>query len=269
MSATPTPHPILAPVAAITLPDAQSMTTRAEAALAFIRELRITCAEDYSLAAEELQAVKARSKMLEAQRTSITGPINDALRAINGLFRGPAAALEEAERVLKRALLDWDAEQARIAAEQRRVAEQAAAAERARLAAQAAEREREAREQAAAAAAAAAAGDAQAAQSARAESERLSAQAQSDQVAAQLVVAAPPAAAPARAAGVSTATTIDYEIVDLLALVRHVAEHPELLALVAPDSVRLRAYVRGLGASCALPGVRVTAVQTMRARASR
>ncbi|MEI7443296.1 MAG: hypothetical protein WCK28_00260, partial [Burkholderiales bacterium] len=137
-----TPNPILAPVAAISLPDADSLTGNAQRALDFIRGFQIASAEDYGLAADELRAIKARATKLEEQRTGITKPINDALRAINALFKGPASLLEEAERALKSKMLAWDQEQARIAAEQRRAAEAAAEAERRRLAAEAAERQR-------------------------------------------------------------------------------------------------------------------------------
>lgn len=42
----------------------------------------------------------------------------------------------------------------------------------------------------------------------------------------------------------------------------------ELHARLQVDSVKLRAYVRGLGTACALPGVRVFEEKTMRARAA-
>ena len=87
---------ILAPVAALTLPDAAGLTSRAQQALAFIEEFEVDSAETYALAGDELKAIKARANALEQQRTGITGPINSALRAINDLFRGPAGLLERA-----------------------------------------------------------------------------------------------------------------------------------------------------------------------------
>jgi hypothetical protein len=260
--------PILAPIASLALPDAGAMTSRAETALAFIREFRIDTAEDYGLAADELRAIKARSAAIEAQRTGITKPLNEVLRRINDLFRGPGELLAEGERVLKAKMLAYDQEQKRIADEQRRAAEAVAAAERARLAAEAAERQRVAEAQAAAAAAAKAAGDAQAAEVAQAAAERAQAEATVAATTAQLVVAAPAAVEPPRVKGVSTTTTITFKVTDLHKLVCHIAEHPELLALVCADEVKLRAYVRGLGTACVLPGVAVSETQTMRARAA-
>jgi hypothetical protein len=72
--------------------------------------------------------------------------------------------------------------------------------------------------------------------------------------------------APPAVKGISTSTTVDVEVVDLLALVQHVAQRPELLALLAVDSVRLRAQVRATGMATNLPGVRVFEKQTLAAR---
>lgn len=288
--------PILAPIAALTLPDAATMTSRAERALTFIEQFEIATAEDYALAADELKSIKTRANQIEAQRTSITGPLNQALKAINALFGGPARLLDQAEIILKRKMLAWQQEQERIAAAERAKAEAAAAAERKRLADEAAARQAEAEAQARAAEAAAkaqaqaqaaaeaaqAAGDAQAAaaaqreaqaqaqtaQLAQAATQRAQAEAATATTTAQLVVAAPVVAPVAKTAGISTAKKLDFEVVDLHALVKHIAQHPELLSLLSPDSVRLRAYVRGLGTACALPGVRVVETAVMSARAA-
>lgn len=259
---------ILAPVASLTIPDSAAMTGRAKQALDFIQSFQIDSPETYSLAADELKAIKTRANAIEAQRTDITGPINKALKAINDLFRGPADLLAQAERTIKGKMLAWDQEQERIAAEARRKAEAAAAAERARLEEEAAARQREADAAAAAAAAATAAGDAQAAQLAQAAADRAQAEAQTVATTAQMVVAAPVALAPAKTAGISTSKKIDFEVVDLHALVKHIAANPDLLALVAADNVKLRAYVKGLGMNCKLPGVRVFEDRVLSARAA-
>lgn len=259
---------ILAPVASLTLPDSAALTGRAERALSFIREFTIGCAEDYTLAADELMAIKARAKDIESQRTSITGPMNTALKAINDLFRAPASMLEQAEQILKTKMLAWDHEQRRIAEEARRQAEAAAAAERRRLALEAEQRQREAQAQAAAAAQAQAKGDTQAADLARAAAERSQAEAAVAANTAQMVVApvfAPPVAA---VKGISSRTSVDFEVTSLSDLVKHIAEHPELINLLRTDDTKLRAYVRGLGTACKLPGVRVYEKSTLSARAA-
>lgn len=259
---------LLAPIAALSIPDAGALTKRAQTALAFVESFQIATAEDYSLAAEELQAVKRRINALEEQRTAITGPINAGLRAVNALFKGPAEVLGQAESAWKRAMLAWTDEQARIAAEHRRRAEEAAAAERRRLEAEAAERQAEAQRKAEEAAAAQKAGDAQAAALAQAATDRAHAEAQTVAETAQMVIAPVLAVAKPAAKGIATTTRIDFEVTDLFALVKHIAAHPELLALVRADDVKLRAYVRGLGAACNLPGVRVFEDRGISARAA-
>jgi hypothetical protein len=258
---------ILAPVAALTLPDSAALTSRAQAALAFIEAFQVDSNENFELAADELKAIKTRAKALEDQRTGITGPINTALRGINALFKGPVDLLERAESILKTKMIGWQREQERVAAEARRVAEEAAAAERRRLAEEAAARQREADAQAAAAAKAQAEGDAQAAALATANAQRAAAEAQAAATTAQIVVApVVPINAP-KAKGISTSTKVDFEVTDLLALLQHVVAHPELVHLVCADETRLRAYTRGLGLACALPGVRVFPTNVMSARA--
>lgn len=257
---------ILAPIAALALPDAAALGTRAQGALAFIESFEIKTTEDYGLAAEELQAIKARSKKLEEQRTAITKPINTALHAINDLFRGPSDLLAKAEGIVKTKMLAWDQERQRIAAEARAQAEAAAEAERKRLADESAARQREAEAQARAAADAKAAGDAQAAAIASANALRAQAEAQAAATNAQLVVAPMTVSTPKPIKGISTAKKVDFEVISLHELVKHVAAHPELLSLIAADTVKLRAYVRGLGTACALPGVRVFEQSVMSAR---
>lgn len=260
---------ILAPIAALTLPDSAALSRRAEQALAFIEDFEIATAEEYALAADELKAIKAKADTHEKQRTAITGPMNAALKAVNALFGGPAGLLEKGEAILKRKMLAWDQAQARIAAEARRKAEEAAALERQRLADEAAARQKEADAQARAAVAAQEAGDAHAASIAQAAAQRAAAEAQTISTTAQMVVAAPVAtAAPTKVKGISTSTKLDFEVIDLHRLIVHVAAHPELVNLLAADSVKLRAYVKGLGTACQLPGVRVFEDQVMAARAA-
>lgn len=259
---------ILAPVANLTLPDSAALTGRAQQALAFIQSFQITDADTYALAADELKSIKAKANSLEDQRTSITGPINQALKGINAMFKGPGEVLAQAERILKTKMLAWQDEQERLAAEERRKAEEAAAAERRRLAEEAAARQREAEAQAQAAAKAAAEGDEQAAQIAQAEAQRAAAEAQAATTTAQMVVAPVVAMPAAKAAGISTAKKIDFEVTSLHELVKHVAAHPELINLLAADTVKLRAYVKGLGLACQLPGVRVFEDKVLSARAA-
>lgn len=265
-TATATDNP-LAPVAALTLPDSVALTASAQRALAFMRSFEITSPDDYQNAADELQAIKSRQKHLEAGRTSITGPLNTALKAVNALFQGPAALLDQAESIVKSKMLTYVNEQRRIEAEARAAAEAQAAAERKHLDDKAAAAQAASRAAAEAAQAAKATGDEQAAALADAEARRTQAEAATLATTSQMIVApvAAVAAAPA-AKGISTSVTIEFEVTDLLQLVQHVAQHPELINLLAADTVKLRAYTKAVGVSCTLPGVRVFPKQTMSAR---
>ena len=184
------------------------------------------------------------------------------------------------------------AERKRMEDEARRV-EQAAQAESQRLARIEADRVAAAKaiqdQLAAAAAAAAAAGNAAAAAEAKRQADEAIAhdqlaQQQAEKQAAQAaeetaneaaclaMIAAVTTApvvyvAPAKAVGTSIAKTMDYEVVNLLELVKHIAVHPELISLLMTDSTKLRAYVRGLGMNTNLPGVKVFEKRTLSARA--
>jgi hypothetical protein len=195
--------------------------------------------------------------------------MDDAKKAVMDLFRGPLDLLGQAEAALKGKMLEYTREVQRRAAEERQRAEAAAQAERQRIAEEARKAEAAAAalraEQAKAAAALQAttddaererlAGEAAARAS---EIARTDAQAQAQRESAMMVVASAPATAePPKVKGLATTTTIDFEVENLHRLVLHVAEHPELIQLLTADSVKLRAYVRGLGTACNLPGVRV------------
>lgn len=259
---------ILAPIAALAIPDAGALTARAQGALGFIQSFTIASVEDYGLAADELRAIKVRANTLEKQRTAITGPINAGLKAINDLFRGPGELLAQGERILKSKMLAWDQEQERLAAIERRRAEEVAAAARKKLEDEAAARQAEADKQAELARKAIAAGDEQAAALAQSNADRANSESQEAAITAQLVVAAPAVATIEKTKGISTSKKVDFEVIDLHALVKHISAHPELLALVIADSVKLRAYVKGLGLACNLPGVRVFEERVLSARAA-
>lgn len=260
--------------------DALVLSGRAQRVLADAQAFVIDSPEMFEAAGEDLRSVVTLKKAVEDKRTAITQPLNQVLRAVNDLFRPAGTYLEQAEKTLKASMLTYQQEQQRIADEARRKAEAEARAERERQAAIQREQEARAREAAAAAekaereaAAARAAGDAAAAEKAQAEARQQAEAAQTAAIEAQAAeqtaaVLTMPAvvAEPARVAGISTSKTVDFEVVDIHALVRHVAEHPELVGLLAPDTVRLRAQVKATGLRTALPGVRVFQKETMAAR---
>lgn len=256
--------------------------SQARRLLADASDYVIDSPELFQAAAEDLQRVKALMKTVEDTRVGITGPLHQAKQAVDNLFKGPKTFLEQAEAKLKGAMLTWSTEQDRIRREAERKAEEQRRAEQARLDAERREREAEARrrdEEARRleeeARAAAAAGDAAKAQQLEIEAQE-QANAASDaaceaetlsQTAAVMTfpVAAP---APQKVSGISTSKTVDFEVTDLHALVKHVAAHPELIGLLAADTVKLRNQVRATGLKTNLPGVRVFEKKTLSARAA-
>jgi hypothetical protein len=223
---TPTPTTLT-----MTLPSAAELAKRGNSALELVASFVVDSKETYELAAEELQAIQKREKTLNDQRMSITRPIDEAKTNVMSLFRPATDALAQAGAILKTKMLGYAQEQQRKAAAERAESERLAQEERSRLEAQAAALAAEGR-----------AGEAEV----------------KHQIAA-MIVAAPPATettAP-KVAGISTRSVVDFELVDLLALVQHVALNPELVGLLQIDSVKVRAHVKSLGLACKTPGLRV------------
>lgn len=75
--------------------------TRAQEGLVMIQGISVTDQDSQQFAAEILRDVKDELTALEEKRTSITSPMNKALKAVNDLFRPVKLALEAAEKHLK------------------------------------------------------------------------------------------------------------------------------------------------------------------------
>lgn len=223
----------------VTNPDQAGMARSAQSAIALVEAFEVVDTATYELAADELKDIKARAKQLDDQRKSLTKPLDEVKKNIMDLFRQPLELLTKAENIIKGKMLDYQREEQRKAAEERRKAEEAATAERERL---------------------------------RKEAQDLAAEGKHGEAALKTTVAemvAPTAVhveAPPQATGISTRKTVDFEVQDLMALVAHIATRPELIGLIKTDDVKLRAYVRGLGMACKLPGVRVFEKETLAAR---
>lgn len=259
-----------------------ALTGQAQRALANAADFTIDSDEMMEAAGDDLKGIKKLQKQVEEQRTSITGPLNAVVKTINDMFRAPTSYLADAEAKLKGAMLSYTTEQERIAAEARRIADEAARVERDRLAKEQREQEQQARAAAAAAEkaereaqAAAAAGDHEAARKAgevarqQAEvAEEAAANAHATSMTAAVVSMPPAVQAAAKVTGISTSKTVDFEVRDLHALVKHVAANPDLISLLAIDSVKLRAQVRATGLNTKLPGVYVFEKRGMSARAA-
>ncbi len=261
---------------AINTPDASALNKSAEAFLASARAMTITSQSMYGMAANELQAIKAKTKDLDEQRTGIVKPLNEAVKRINDLFRAPLDFLGQAERVIKNTMITFNDQQEAIRREEERKAQAIAEAERARLASLAAQAAAKAREEEARirqeAADAAAAGDA--AMAAKLESKAESTAAKFEQKAedlresAAMVQAAPIATIATKTAGISSRGVWKGEVIDKMALIKYVAANPQFANLIEPNDKAINAMAKALKENLNVDGVRVWEEKTIAARSA-
>lgn len=245
------------------------LTTKAQTAMASASDYVIDSHTMFELASDDLMQIKSLQKEVEEKRTSITGPLNQAVKAVNDLFRAPKEYLDKAEATLKRAMVTWTTEQERLAAIARAEAEAAARAERERLAAMEREQQEAARKAQEEAQAAAAAGDQEAAQRAMAEAEAAQQQAAVAAMTAQVVTMAPVVEAPAKVTGISGRVTYSAEVTNLLELVKAVASGTAPLEAIQADTKFLGAQARAFKKAGQLyPGVMAVAERSIAARAA-
>jgi len=245
------------------------LATKAQNALTSASDFVIDSPTMFELASDDLKQVKALQKEVEEKRTSITGPLNQAVKAVNDLFRAPKDYLEKAEATLKRAMVTWTTEQERLAAEARAKAEEAARAERERLAAIEREQAEAARKAQEEAQAAAAAGDQEAAAAAMAAAQAAEQQAAVAAMTANVVTVTPAVEAPAKVTGISGRINYSAEVTDLLALVQAVAAGQAPTECLQADIKFLGAQARAFKKAGQLyPGVMAVAERSISARAA-
>lgn len=86
----------------------------------------VKSAEDKQKRFDELQLIKGEIKRLDADRKSFTDPIRNLFDRIKARYDETINPLKEAENLYKKAILDWDdAEEKRIAEENRKAREEA------------------------------------------------------------------------------------------------------------------------------------------------
>lgn len=245
------------------------LATKAQSALANASDFVIDSHTMFELASDDLKQIKTLQKEVEEKRTSITGPLNQAVKAVNDLFRSPKDYLDKAEATLKRAMVTWTSEQERIAAEARAKAEAQARAERERLAAIEREQAEAARKAQEEAQAAAAAGDKEAAALAMAKVQDAQQQAAVAAVTANVVTIAPAAEAPAKVSGISGRMTFSADVANLMELVKAVAEGKAPIEAIQADMKFLNAQARAFKNPGQLyPGVITMVERSISARAA-
>lgn len=222
---------------ALMLPDATVVEQHALTVLEQATALTIQTAEQYVAAAELLKAVKATQAEIAATFDPAITAAHAAHKATLAAKAKHFAPTEQAERLIKDKLRDYDEAQERIRQEEaRRLAEEARRAEETRRVAEAAALEREA----------VATGDA----SLLAEAEAII----SEPVVAPVVIV--PKATPT-VAGISYRETWKAEVTDLAQLVRAAATNPTLIALLQPNTTAINGMARALKGTMRVPGVRV------------
>ena len=73
---------------------------------------------DYEKSAEFLKVIKEKYKQLESIRKNITAPLDQAKKAVMDLFRKPTACLEDAEKIVKKAMIIFFNDQEKIRRDQ-------------------------------------------------------------------------------------------------------------------------------------------------------
>lgn len=163
---------------------------------------------------------------LEDKRTSVTGPLNEALRNINDWFRGPSDALKKAKQVIGQRMAQFESDEKARERRENEEAERKARENREELQRRA---------------------DAAAAKGNEAKAQELTARIETT-VAKPVDIVAP------KAAGVSLGEHWEFEVVDLARL-------PS--AYLLPDKVKIGQVVRALKnkelAEAQIPGIRVWA----------
>lgn len=246
---------------------AEQAAGNAHALMVQAEQFTLATADDYTIAADRLRAIKGLARQLDDERKAATGPLDAAKKRIMDWFRGPQAELEQAEAKYKSKMLAFDREQQRIRQEAERQAAEVARKERERLQAEAAKAEEAARrkreEQEAKARALEEAGRAERAAALREAAEEKERAKQAEAAALRMAAETMPAAPVVhaeqpKAAGISTRTDYDFEIEDAS---RIPSEY------MIPDEKAIRRVVKALGARTNIPGIRVIEKQIMSARA--
>lgn len=249
--------------------DALALTSTAQRELTIAAAVVIDSDDMMQLAGEDLRRIKGLQKDVEAKRTSIVAPLNAAVRAINDLFRAPAAYLADAESKLKSSMLTYSTEQERLARLARQEAERLGRIERERLELEARQQREAAAAAAAEAQAAAAAGDHAAAIAAQEAADQARELADANEATANVVTITPTVQAASKVSGISSRATYGAQVTDLMELVKAVAAGLAPIEALQADERFLGAQARAFKKAGPLyPGVTVTEQRTMSARAT-
>lgn len=210
---------------------------KALAELAQAQAITISSNQEYEDAGNILKQVKNRQRELEAQQKGTTAPINEALKKVRELFRGPLDKLSQAEQIIKRGMADWYRKEQQRIADERRAAAEAARKEQERLARRAEKAAEKGQDDKA-----------------------MELQMQAAHVAPPVVQAEAP-----KAAGVAVRARWTAEVVDKMALIRAVAEGKASPDLLEPNTKEIGQRARALKSEFNVPGITVRKVEDLAA----
>jgi len=182
--------------------------------------------ESYDLAAFELRSIKASLGELDTLRKTMTQPLDQAKRAILNLFSLPESRLKQAQDTRRRAILDYDQEQ-----ERKRRAEEARLRDLQRM-------------------------DEEKAEAKAAKLRERGKEEQADAVLAAVAPVPTVVLADRRPSGISIPKTWKADVIDLSALISHIANNPEHGDWLEAKIPALNAFARSTKGNVNIPGVR-------------
>jgi chromosome segregation ATPase len=224
-------------------PDEATLITDSENALTVAQSIEIDSPEMYQIAADELASIKGKLNRLDTQRKSITGPLDVAKKAVMDLFRRPTEILENAERIVKSGMLNYNNQQRAIQQEADRKARAEAEEERKRQQEEAARKREEAK-------AAEEAGNLE-------QAAELEQQAENTEAVAEMITAPVVSIEKPKASGVNVRKTYKARVTDLKALLQAVIEGKVPEMAVQVNETFLNGQARAMKESMKYPGVEV------------
>lgn len=129
-------------LAHVIIPQPAPVAAGAQQMLEQARSFAVANADDYKNLAATLRVVGDKYDVLEKQRVDLKAPSLEAGRRVDAFFKPALDALEEAKKIIRKKLSEYDDEQRRIAAQKQREAE-----EEARRAREALERQKRAEQE--------------------------------------------------------------------------------------------------------------------------
>lgn len=212
--------------------ESRALATRADQFITFAEAYHCGNRSDFVAGAEQLRAIKDVQKALEERRVSVTGPMNEALRTINGWFKAPMEKLKTAENGYKVTMAAFER------GEQERIRKEEAEARR-----KADDERRELERRAI-----------KAAEQGKTE--------KAEELIERAVAVVPetPATAPLKAAGMSFSEQWEFEIIDQTQVPREFCK---------VDEAKIGQYVRAMKENAKIAGVRIFSRPKVSARGSR